>query len=144
MSKVALSNVILELHVPNFDQVKDFYGKLGFEKVWENPPKDQKGYLVMRRGKSVLAFFCGNEKVYHHSYFKRFSKKTPRGYGVEVAIYLENTPIDKYYQSVVEKLGRKCIVQPVKMKPWGSKDFRIIDPFGYYLCIREPMNILHE
>lgn len=31
----ALSNVILELHVPDFDTVKDFYGKLGFEVVWE-------------------------------------------------------------------------------------------------------------
>ena len=34
MSKtVALTDVIIELHVSSFDKVKDFYGKLGFTKV---------------------------------------------------------------------------------------------------------------
>ena len=70
------------------DKVKDFYSKLGFEIVWEYPPKDQSGYLVMKRGNSILAFFCGNEEVYNHPFFKRFSKTTPRGNGTEVAIYI--------------------------------------------------------
>lgn len=62
---VALSSIIMELHVPNFDVAKQFYGKLGFVEVWSYPPKDQSGYMVMQRGDSVLAFFCGNEEVYN-------------------------------------------------------------------------------
>jgi len=27
------------------------------------------------------------------------------------------------------------------MKPWGKKDFRIIDPFGFYLRISEPSDM---
>lgn len=141
----ALSDVILELHVPDFDVVKDFYGKLGFEIVWEYPVKDQSGYLVMKKNNSVLAFFCGNEEVYNHSYFKKFPKDTPRGYGVEVCIYLSaEEDIDSYYKQVVKSVGEKYIVTSLQTKPWGTKDFRMIDPFGYYLCIRESGNILHK
>ncbi len=144
VKSVALSNVILELHVPDFKKVKDFYSKLGFEKMWEYPPKDQSGYLVMKRGDSILAFFCGNEYVYNHPYFKKFPRNTIRGYGVEVAIYITDKPIETYYKDVSEKIGKKSIAQPLVLKPWGSKDFRITDPFGYYLCIREAGNILHQ
>lgn len=140
----ALSNIILELHVPSFDIARDFYGKLGFDEVWSYPPKDQSGYLVMKMGDNILAFFCGNEEVYNHSYFKKFPKETPRGYGVEVCIYLPDENIDSYYKSVLEKVGEKYIVTPLQTKPWGTKDFRMVDPFGYYLCVREPSNILHK
>lgn len=145
MSKsVALSDIILELHVPDFNIVKDFYGKLGFKKVWEYPPKGQSGYLVMKRDNSILAFFCGNDEVYKHSFFKRFSKNTVRGYGVEVCIYISDQDIDLYYKRILLEIGEKHIVMPLEAKPWGSKDFRMIDPFGYYLCVREARNILHE
>ncbi|MBI3384686.1 hypothetical protein HY030_00655 [Candidatus Gottesmanbacteria bacterium] len=142
MGKVALTDLIIELHVPDFDKVLDFYGKLGFKKVWEYPPKDQSGYLVMKRGESVIAFFCGNNEVYNHPFFKRFPKNTVRGYAVELAIYISDKPIDDYYQEVVNNVGEKYIVQPLIVKPWGSKDFRMIDPFGFYLRFGEPDNIL--
>lgn len=142
--KCALSNIILELHVPDFEKVKDFYEKLGFKEVWEYPPKDQTGYLVMQRGDSILAFFCGNKEVYNHSFFKRYPKNTVRGYGVEVAIYIPDIDIDTYYKNVASKIDKTQIAQPLEVKPWGSKDFRLVDPFGYYLCIREPSNILHK
>lgn len=98
----------------------------------------------MKKDDSILAFFCGNNEVYNHSYFKKFPKDTPRGYGVEVCIYLVGNNIDAYYKDVVQKVSQKYIVTPLQVKPWGSKDFRMIDPFGYYLCIREPGNILHK
>lgn len=144
MSKnVALTDIILELHVPDFNNVKDFYGKLGFKKVWEYPAKGQSGYLVMKRKNSILAFFCGNQEVYNHPFFKQFPKTTVKGYGVEISIYISDQLLNKYYEHVLEQIDNQQIVQPLEMKPWGSKDFRIIDPFGYYLCFREPSNILH-
>ena len=29
------------------------------------------------------------------------------------------------------------IVQPLQLKKWGRRDFRIVDPFGFYLRITE-------
>lgn len=143
MSKsVALTDVILELHVPSFEKVREFYGKLGFKEVWSYPPKNQTGYLVMKRDKSILAFFCGNKEVFNHSFFKRFPKTTPRGYGVEVCLYISDMSIEKYWHDVLNFIDKKQIITPLEKKPWGSKDFRIIDPFGYYICVREKGNIL--
>lgn len=47
---------LIELHVPDFEKIKDFYGKLGFEVVWERKPEKKKGYLVLRGGKTYSAF----------------------------------------------------------------------------------------
>lgn len=142
--KVALSDVIIELHVPSFEEVKSFYGKLGFIEVWSYPPKNRSGYMVMKRGNSILAFYCGNEEVYNHSFFGRFPKTTVRGYGVEICLYISDMDIEKYYRQLLRKIDYKQLVVPLELKPWGSKDFRIVDPYGYYICIREAGNILSK
>ena len=141
-SDLALTDVIIELHVLDFEIVKDFYGKLGFEKVWEYEPKGTSGYLVMKMDTSILAFYCGNDEVYNHEYFKQFPKTTPRGYGVEIAIHITNRSLDDYYSELMSKLDKKYLVQKLETKPWGTKDFRLVDPFGYYISIRENDKIL--
>jgi len=137
MSKQALSDIILELHVPDFEKVKDFYGKLGFDVAWERPPEGFKGYLVMKKGKSILCFWAGNNEVYNHPYFKNWAKDTKRGFGVEIVVFVED--IDEYYQKV--KTFAK-IVEELHLQPWGDKDFRIEDPFGYYIRFSSPYNTL--
>ena len=54
--KPAQNNTLLEIHVPDFKKVKDYYGKLGFEIVWERPPEGFKGYLVLRMGGECSLF----------------------------------------------------------------------------------------
>ena len=137
MSTPALSDIILELHVPDFEKAKDFYRKLGFDVVWEREPEGFKGYLVMKRNKSVLCFWAGNEDVYNHPYFKKWSKSTKRGFGVEVVIFVEN--IETFYKKVRKFVK---VVEELKLQPWGDKDFGIQDPFGYYLRFSSPYNTL--
>jgi hypothetical protein len=48
------NNTLVELHVPDFQQVKDYYIPLGFEIVWERPPEGFKGYLVMKMENNIL------------------------------------------------------------------------------------------
>jgi len=98
----------------------------------------------MKRHDSILAFFGGSEKIYNHQFFKKFSKDTPRGYGIEIAIYISDMDIETYYVDVISKVGEEYVVQSLEKKPWGTRDFRIEDPFGFYLCIRESDNILVE
>lgn len=133
----AQNHLLLELHVPNFEQVKEFYGKLGFKVVWERQPDGFKGYLVIERDNNVLCFWAGNEKVWEHGYFSKWPNDSKRGYGVELVIMVNN--LESYYDEV-KKFAK--VVEELEVKPWGLKDFRIEDPFGYYLRITEFHNIL--
>lgn len=135
----AQNNVLIELHVPDFELTKDFYQKLGFEIVWERTPEDVKGYLILKKENNILCFWPGNEQVATQAYFKKFSPETPRGYGVEIVVMVEG--IEVYYARVKEKVE---IFEELQTRPWGLKDFRIADPFGYYLRFTEPHNILDQ
>lgn len=137
---VALTDITIELSVSDFALTKSFYSKLGFVKVWEEPANKMNGYLVMKLNSSILCFFCGNEFVYRHPYFKQFPNSTKRGYGTEISIPVDN--ISNYYDSIKTKIDQKYIFQPLKEQPWGKKDFRIEDPFGYFLRFNEPWNVL--
>jgi len=131
------TNVLLELHVPDFDKVKEYYGKLGFKVIWEREPEKAKGYLILKMDDNILCFWSGNEYVYKQPYFKRFPKNTIRGYGVEIVIMVKD--IEKYYEKVKNFAN---VVEELVMQHWGLKDFRATDPFGYYLRFTSRHNIL--
>lgn len=121
------TDVFLELHVPDFDKAIEFYSKLGFRTVWRS-----EDYLVMRRGRSIINFYGDSKKVFKHSYFGRFPTKTKRGYAVEIIIMVEN--IKEFYKKI--KRHAK-VVEPLKFKRWERWDFRIEDPFGFYIRFTE-------
>ena len=120
----------IELHVPDFGLVKDFYGRLGFGVEREEAGDD--GYLIMRRGQTAIAFWSGSAAVARHSFFGRFPAATPRGVGVEIIVEVED--VEALYEKV---RGSMPVVAPLRRRPWGARDFRLEDPFGYYLRITE-------
>lgn len=130
------NSVLIELHVPDFEKTKEFYGKLGFQVVREEKPEEKKGYLVLQKDNNILCFWPGNEYVWEHTYFKQFSKETKLGYGVEIVIMVED--IDDFYNEVKSFVN---VVGDLKLQPWGVKDFRIEDPFGFYLRFTEPLDV---
>lgn len=121
----------VELHVPDFAPVRAFYGHLGFSVEREEAGAD--GYLVMRRSGTLLAFWSGSPAVFGHSFFSRYAADAPRGVGVEIIIEVED--LDTLY---AEARAFAEIVAPLQDRPWGARDFRVADPFGYYLRITEP------
>lgn len=137
--KSTQNSTLLELHVPDFDVVKLYYGKIGFEVVWERMPEGKKGYLVMRMENNILCFWCGNNNVYQQEYFKQFLKETKRGYGVEIVLIVSG--LEAYYERVKAMAN---VVEELTMQPWGLKDFRAVDPFGYYLRFSPPHDILSD
>ncbi len=141
MSDVTPTNNYLhiELHVPDFDQAKSYYGSLGFKVVWERVPEEAKGYLVMGRGGTVICFWGGNEAIFGQPYFKQFPKDTVRGYGVELVIMVDD--IESYYEEVKDVAN---VVEQLVRQPWGLQYFRAADPFGYYLRFTSKHNILDE
>jgi hypothetical protein len=126
-----------ELHVPDFDVVESFYQSIGFDTVWRREPDGKKGYLVMQLEGNILCFWAGSSDVWSHSFFSKFPQSTPRGYGVELVLQIAN--LERYYATNGTSMK---VVKPLGSQPWGVKDFRIVDPMGFYLRFTEPMNIL--
>jgi uncharacterized glyoxalase superfamily protein PhnB len=86
---------------------------------------------------NILCFWGGNDEVYEQSYFKSFPRGTKRGYGVEVVLMV--TDVESYYRKVKEFA---TVISPLSLRPWGLKDFRVVDPFGYYLRITSLYNVV--
>ena len=84
------NNLIIELHVPDFGPVKEFYSRLGFAIISEDKKGEYPGYLVMRRedplGNTMLNFYGDDDRVYQQSYFKKFPPQTIKGYATEITI----------------------------------------------------------
>ncbi len=136
--KTTQNSTLLELHVPDFEKAKDYYGKLGFKVVWERKRGGAKGYLVLKLENNILCFWAGNEQVYKHPYFRKWPRSTKRGYAVEIVLMIKN--IEKYYNKVKSFSN---VVEEFQLRPWGLRDFRVEDPFGFYIRITEPHDTLN-
>ncbi|MEK7170934.1 MAG: hypothetical protein AAB774_01340 [Patescibacteria group bacterium] len=142
MPKIPIkNNLIIELHVPEFAPVQDFYSKLGFEIISEDVKGEYPGYMVMQRrdplGNTMINFYGDDERVYEQSYFKQFDKKTTRGYAVSLTIPVED--IHTFYQKASKDLSEN-IVQELIEKKDGKRtwhDFRMTDPYGFYVRFTE-------
>lgn len=128
------ASTFVELHVSDFQQVLDFYGGLGFEVVWA-----EHDYLTMRLGQSTLCFYGGNEAVTSHSYFSNFPSDTKPGFAVEIIVFVDD--LDANYERA-KALG--AVVGELRRRPWGVRDYRIADPFGFYLRISERYEIVER
>lgn len=120
----------VELHVPDFEPVRAFYGALGFTVEREEPGED--GYLVLRHGDARLAFWPGSAAASAHHYFGRFPAGTPRGFGVEIVVAVRD--LDALHARA-ERAA--CVVREPGLRAWGLRDFRVVDPFGYYIRFTE-------
>lgn len=106
-----LTDVNPKLPMRNKNVTKDFYvNKLGFS-VFGSP--DFEGYLMLEKDKTQIHFFE----------FKALNPK--ENYG---QIYIRINDIDCYYQSLLDS---KTNIHPngaLEIKPWGQKEFAILDP----------------
>lgn len=129
----------MELHVPDLELALRFYGRLGFRVVRHEPPRDDDGYLVLRQGDAILCFWGGTAAVRRHEYFQRFTRTAKRGYAVEIVLPVAN--VSRAY-AVAKRV--RCVVADLRLRPWGARDFRIEDPFGFYVRITEKHDVLAE
>ena len=133
------NNLIIELHVPDFGTVKKFYGALGFSEIhFELATKEHPAYLVLRKkdflGDTMINFYGGDDRVFNQSYFRQFPKDTKRGYAVEVTV--PTTNVSEFFNKIIKSELKDNVVRELKeLNEGGStwKDFRMEDPFGFYL-----------
>lgn len=130
---------LVELHVPDLSMAKRFYGGLGFRVARHESPVGNDGYLVLRRGEALLCFWGGTPAVRRHPYFRRFGRTAKRGYGVEIIV-----PVADVRRVYAAAQHARCVVEELRLRPWGARDFRIEDPFGFYVRITEKHDVLAE
>lgn len=98
----------------------------------EEAERDGKSYTVMRSGDAVIRHRYRQAGLDGHEYFGRFRSDEPRGLGVEVVLTVEDLDVTYVHAQV---LG--CVVADLRLRPWGVRDFRAVDPSGYYLRFTE-------
>jgi hypothetical protein len=140
------NNLILELHVPSFAPVREFYGKFGFSEVDYDPisggGQSDLGYFEIKReddlGRTQLNFYGDKDSVSGHAHFNHFPPDTPRGYGVEVTIPVSD--VIMLWNEVGSQLPASSISEALVIKRWGKRDFRVVDPYGFYVRFTEPVD----
>lgn len=130
---------LVELHVPDLALAKRFYRRFGLRVARYEPARGGDGYLVLRHGDAILCFWGGTEAVRRHEYFRRSARTAKRGYAVEIVL-----PVASVSRAYAVAKRARCIVGDLQLRPWGARDFRIEDPFGFYVRITEPHDVLAE
>lgn len=102
---------------------KEFYlDKLGFREFGD---ADYDGYLMLQKDDIQIHFFE----------FKELDPK--ENYG---QVYIRTDDIDELYQSL---LGKKVSIHPagnLQTKPWGQKEFSLLDPDNNLLTFGQNIN----
>lgn len=101
---------------------RDFYiNKLDFQ---EFGSADFDGYLMLKKDSIQIHFFE----------FKGLDPK--ENYG---QVYIRIDDIDNYYQSLLAKKTRIHPNGQLEIKPWGQKEFSILDPDNNLLTFGQSM-----
>jgi predicted lactoylglutathione lyase len=142
MTKPIRNNLIIELHIPDLKVAENFYSKLGFStNIYDKPNEEELGYMTMTLestlGNTMLNFYGRDGRVYNQSYFKQFPKDTKRGYATGITIPVDN--IESIYDLAKTNLSNYIVreLEELQDRNFSWKDFRIVDPFGFYIKFTE-------
>jgi hypothetical protein len=115
-----LTDINPKLPMRDKSVTKAFYiNQLGFHQYGT---VDYDGYLMLEKDNIQLHFFE----------FKELDIK--ENYG---QVYIRTDTIDAYYQSLLANNTKIHPNGPLEMKPWGQKEFAILDPDSNLLTFGE-------
>lgn len=118
----------LELFVDDIDASALFYSKLGFHTIRREP-----GYASLRSEDAELGLAPVTDLPENGPGpgFTQERMAGVRGAGTEIV--LEVPDLDAAAQAVVD--AGVELVEPIRDRPWGLRDFRLVDPDGYYVRV---------
>jgi lactoylglutathione lyase len=122
----------LELFVADHDVSVGFYTRV-------------LGFVVRRRDDEYVSLTCGDvtlglglvrnlPEAGEGPGFSQTQVARARGAGVEIV--LETTALNRLHRRVVA--AGYPLAEPMHDRPWGLRDFRLVDPDGYYLRLTTP------
>jgi Glyoxalase-like domain len=104
-----LTNINPKLPARNIAITKDYYlNQLGFKEIG-----DYGDYLLIEKDQIEIHFFE----------FKELNPK--ENYG---QVYIRTDNIDQLYQTIQDKKISLHPNAPLQIKPWGQKEFSLLDP----------------
>jgi uncharacterized glyoxalase superfamily protein PhnB len=116
---VRLSRIAPELPVSNMQQSIDYYEqKLGFQLIMQMPGQD---YAIVERDNIAIHLF--HDDARNHS---------PAG------IHIFTPDLDALHAELQQR--GTSMSQGILRKPWGNRDFRVIDDFGNEIKFTEPLS----
>jgi predicted enzyme related to lactoylglutathione lyase len=116
----------LELFVTDLRASVDFYTRvLGFA-----IERESDDYMAVRNGHVLLGLGPAAGLSPAH-YFRPEVTHARKGVGVEIVLEVDD--VQAALQRVIDQGAR--VHTPLKQRPWGLTDFRIVDPDGYFLRI---------
>lgn len=138
-SNMKLIGQKIELFVSDLEASTDFYGRvLGFEvgaQRQAGPEGNELIHVPVWRGPTMIGLGLMSRLVKSH-HLRRGGLDVERGIGVEMCFYVDDSEIEAYYKSVQSEC--RTTLEPLVLQPWGARDFRVIDPDGYYLRFSTP------
>ena len=99
---------------------------MGFDLI-----REESGYSSLRRGEVVLGLGPIWKLPAEGGYFTRDIAEHRRGLGVEIVLEVDD--LDAYHARFLA--SEYPVSEPLQERPWGLRDFRVVDPDGYYLRI---------
>jgi lactoylglutathione lyase len=119
----------IELFVSDVERSVQFYCTvLGFEQATTGEGSGD--YRAVRRGDATIGLGRADRLPEDHPVAAAGS---PPGRGVELV--LEVSEIDAAYQHVLAT--GTVLASDLARRPWGLRDFRLLDPDGFYLRVTE-------
>lgn len=120
-SKTMLVSVYPKLPMRDKSVTKDYYiNKLGFQEV-----SDYGSYIIFKNDEIELHFFEFKELNISENYGQ---------------VYIKTKGIEKIYQTFLDKE----VIHPnghLETKPWGQKEFSVLDPDNNLLTFAEQINL---
>lgn len=118
-----LQDINPKIPMRNKDVTRDFYlNKLGFKELGK---EDYDGYLMVKKDKIEIHFFE----------FKDLNPK--ENYG---QVYIRTNNIEAWYQLALDKKINIPFAGHLKIKPWGQKEFALLDPDHNLLTFGQSTN----
>jgi lactoylglutathione lyase len=129
----------IELFVDDLDASVDFYHRvLGFEVGPERQTileGSRLRHVPVWNGATMIGLGLIDRLTEDH-HLRRSGLNASRGIGVELCLYVEDSELDAYYERAVRECKTK--IEELVEQPWAARDFRVVDPDGYYVRISSP------
>lgn len=131
--RTAATGLRAELFVDQPTTTVAFYERfLGFRLEREGD-----GYWSLRNGAVAIGIGAAANLDTAHHFLRPAATDSARGVGVELVLELPSAEaVDEMHERIrsdVATAGGR--VEPISERPWGLRDFRVIDPDGYYIRI---------
>lgn len=121
-------NSRFEFFVRDPQRSVDFYITiLGFHQI----QKGNNPFMVQRD--EIQIGFGYVEHLSESHYFRPEITSQRKGLGFEIVLEVDDDDINSFYEDI--KKTNYPIAEELKHQEWGLRDFRLVDPDGYYLRI---------